>query len=116
MKNKQSKLILHIIYLSVIVAYILVLRVLRIGCPSRFFFKISCPGCGGTRAILSLLRLDIKAYLYYHPLAVPLCVAIWLMLHIRLFKRTKMVTAIAFTILVANIIYFVWRLMNSLIP
>ena len=38
------------------------------GCPFRFFFGISCPGCGMTRALLAALRLDFAAAFSYHPL------------------------------------------------
>ena len=37
------------------------------GCPFRFFFGISCPGCGMTRALLAALRLDFAAAFSYHP-------------------------------------------------
>ena len=35
------------------------------GCPFRFFFGISCPGCGMTRALLAALRLDFAAAFSY---------------------------------------------------
>ena len=35
---------------------------------------VYCPGCGGTRAVLALLRGRLLAALYYHP-AVPLLAA-----------------------------------------
>lgn len=37
--------------------------------------EIYCPGCGGTRALLSLLRLDfLKSFLYYPPLILTVAV------------------------------------------
>lgn len=47
-----------------------ILSLLHIGCPIRFTTGISCPGCGMTRAILSLLSLDFQLAFYYHPLFV----------------------------------------------
>lgn len=38
------------------------------GCPTRRFLGVSCPGCGMTRACLSLLQLDFQAAFAYHPL------------------------------------------------
>lgn len=38
------------------------------GCPFRFFFGISCPGCGMSRALLAALRLDFAAAFSFHPL------------------------------------------------
>lgn len=32
------------------------------------YFNIICPGCGMTRAVRSLLRLDIKEAFMYHPM------------------------------------------------
>lgn len=37
-------------------------------CPIRLLFGISCPGCGMTRAWLSLFQLNISKAFYYHPL------------------------------------------------
>lgn len=39
-----------------------------IGCPIRWLTGISCPGCGITRAMLALLRLDFSAAFACHPL------------------------------------------------
>ena len=38
------------------------------GCPFRFFFGVPCPGCGMTRAFLSLIKLDFSSAFNYHPL------------------------------------------------
>ena len=50
----------------VVFAYYLLTRFT--GCPFRFFFGISCPGCGMTRALLAALHLDFAAALSFHPL------------------------------------------------
>lgn len=39
-----------------------------ITCPILFITGISCAGCGMTRAWLSLLKFDLSAAFYYHPL------------------------------------------------
>ena len=46
-----------------------VLQLVGITCPIKYITGISCPGCGMTRAWLSLLlRRDLKAAFLYHPL------------------------------------------------
>ena len=46
-----------------------VLQLVGITCPIEFITGISCPGCGMTRAWLSLLlRGDLEAAFHYHPL------------------------------------------------
>lgn len=49
-------------------------------CPFQFLFHIDCPGCGITRAYISLFRLDLRAAFSYHPLfwTVPLCLILYL--------------------------------------
>lgn len=37
-------------------------------CPTAFFFGIPCPGCGLTRATLSLLHGDLAGAMRLHPL------------------------------------------------
>lgn len=56
----KISLIIFVIYLF--------LNFLHIGCPIKFTTGISCPGCGMTRSVLSVLRFDFKTALYYHPL------------------------------------------------
>ena len=117
--DKKRIFALHILYFTIICAYILILTIFKIGCPSQFLFKIPCAGCGGTRAIISLLHFDIVSYIYYQPFAVPMCISIWLVLHIRIFRgKGKRIAAysIAFSILALNEIFFIWRWINGLIP
>ncbi len=66
--------------LAVIVLYG-VMFLFGITCPIKFLTGISCPGCGMTRAIISLLKLDFYKAFYYHPLfwAPPLLLLVFYM-------------------------------------
>ena len=37
-------------------------------CPFKLFLHVVCPGCGMTRAIISVLKLDFRQAYAYHPL------------------------------------------------
>ena len=43
-------------------------------CIFKFATGLPCPGCGFTRAIVSIVRGDLAASLRWHPLAIPGCV------------------------------------------
>ena len=64
-----------ITYLLVVIAVILYFSILHAHfnipeCPIFKYLKIYCPACGGTRAIISLLKLDILKSIYYNPIVV----------------------------------------------
>ncbi len=44
------------------------IELLEITCPIKYVTGISCAGCGMSRAVLSLLRGDLRSAFYYHPL------------------------------------------------
>ena len=44
---------------------------LSIPCPFKWFIGLDCPGCGNTRAALSLLKLDFAAAFSYNLLWLP---------------------------------------------
>ena len=44
------------------------------GCLIRNRFHIYCPGCGGTRAVEALLRLQLEQSLYYNPVVILLII------------------------------------------
>ena len=98
--------------LAIICFFILIISVLDIGCPFLFLFKIPCPTCGVTRAILAFLRGDLKSYLRFQPMAIPLLFAVWLALHQRLFSQKRMVWSIVFSIVVFNLILYLVRILK----
>ena len=67
------------------------LQLAGITCPIKFITGISCPGCGMTRAWLSLLlRGDLEAAFHYHPLFWILIPAVPLFLYRHRFsERTR---------------------------
>jgi hypothetical protein len=44
-------------------------------CPTARLFHVACPGCGMTRALVSLARGDVAASIAMHPLALPTALA-----------------------------------------
>ena len=65
--------------------YAVFMSVTHIGCPIKFLFGISCPGCGMTRALYSVVILDFAAAFEFHPLwpLVPIFILLYLLLYIK---------------------------------
>jgi hypothetical protein len=59
---------LALVLLASLAAVVLVFAGL-LPCPMAFALHLPCPGCGMTRATLSLLRGDLAGMLRFHPLA-----------------------------------------------
>ncbi len=98
------------ILLAALCLYILITKLLGIGCPILYFFKVPCPTCGVTRAMLSLLVLDFKGYCNYNFMALPLCAAVLLLLNIDVIKYKKLAYAVSFGIIIINFIVYAFNL------
>lgn len=61
-KKHKKTILLYVTILFFIAVFYFVYN-----CPFKYFFGICCPGCGMTRATLSLLKLDFQQAFYYHP-------------------------------------------------
>ena len=73
--------------LLVIAVFYIIIEMLGVTCPIKFITGISCAGCGMSRAWLSLLRGDVSAAFFYHPLFwLPVPAAVILLLWRRLPK------------------------------
>lgn len=94
---------------AIVLLYVFLL-LLGISCPIKFITGISCAGCGMTRAWLHVLRFDLNAAFYFHPLfwAVPVVVVLFF-LRKRFPRFFRVIAAVAAVMFI--VVYFV-RLSN----
>ena len=45
-------------------------------CPFYYLFKIPCPGCGLTRGLINIMKLDFITAMQYNILSIPLVILI----------------------------------------
>lgn len=58
---------LHKLLITVaVLVYALVIALTPLSCPFWMVTGLPCPGCGMSRALLALVRLDIKTAFSYH--------------------------------------------------
>ena len=108
---------LHLLFMILVAGTILAYRWLDISCLLRSLTGIPCPTCGGTRAMLSLLRLDFSSYWYYHPLALPLSAAFLLVFHVgKLSRWKKQIYIYTAVVIILTLILYIYRLAGNLIP
>ncbi|MEE0970091.1 MAG: DUF2752 domain-containing protein [Clostridia bacterium] len=99
----------HIICFTVICLFFGITALFDIGCPVLYITGIPCPACGVTRAMLSLVRFDIASYLFYNPMALPLCIAAALMLHLRVVKRNMPIVIYSVAVAVINFVIYIFK-------
>ena len=63
-KELKNSLLLTVIYAAIL----LIFWYFKIPCLFKYFFGISCPGCGMSRAMLSAIRLDFTSAFSHHPM------------------------------------------------
>jgi hypothetical protein len=66
--NSRKELLYRFLLLLIIVALTVLLYLLGVGCPIKYYTGISCPCCGMTRAVWAALHLDFSTACHYHPL------------------------------------------------
>lgn len=68
-----------------------------------------------TRAIISVFKGDFYGYVKKNAMAIPVLVAVLLLVHVKKFKRKKTVLIIGSFILVVNLVYYAVRLYLNII-
>lgn len=67
----RNLLLMHVVLLFVALLYMTIMVKLRVFCPIRHFTGVPCPGCGMSRAMGCLLRLDFAGSLRCNPSLIP---------------------------------------------
>lgn len=103
---KISNLKEKIFNCALIAALVAVMYLFDIPCLFLWLFKIPCPGCGITRAYISLLHLDMAKAFSYNPMfwSVPLLFILYLF-DGKLFKK-KALNAALLTVITAGFLVF----------
>ena len=114
--NKKNIAIMTIIAILLSISFIVFLDYIHYECPFRKLLHIYCPGCGATRMMKSLLKLDIYQAFRYNPLififliiVLPIYIIINIFYYLK-YKRLKKITKKEIIILFIIIItYFIVR-------
>lgn len=72
MKNRLIKI--SILFFETVLLYVILN--INVGCFFRNIFGIRCPGCGLTRAFLSIFNLDFMSAFKYNIISIPLFIFI----------------------------------------
>ncbi len=86
---------------------------LKLGCPIRFFTGISCPGCGMSRALVALFRLDFPLAFEMHPLVFLLPVAVFVYFTRKLIPKKFLKLLYAFALILLITVYVARMTQNS---
>lgn len=101
----------HLIIFAVIGVYYVACIAFDITCPIKYITHMPCPTCGMTRAMLSLLRLDIKAYMEYNPMAFFMVSAVLLFIHRGVLKKKKWIDWYMIIVLSINTVVYIANLL-----
>lgn len=113
-ETKKGKGISLIIWLILFALYcVLTTEFLGSACPVYLIFGIPCPGCGMTRAWISLFSGDIAKAFYFHPafLAAAIIAACVILCGIKpKLKKSKVITGIYLVLCVVFLAAYIYRM------
>ena len=113
--SKKSGMRDAVLAIAGLALYCILAYFFKIPCPISFFTGISCPGCGMTRALFSLLQLDFGAALYYHPL-IYLCIImipVFAIVHIKKKHSAKKILLIACAVIFIAVYLYRFLILKS---
>lgn len=124
--NINKKNILLIIgFIVLLIGYIKILMLLNYKCIIHEMFGIYCPGCGGTRMIISFIHLDFYQAFRWNPLLFILLIIgiIYLIIDIIVYFRKKVILVpnlkVCIGLVIILVIYMIIRnidIFSYLIP
>lgn len=108
-KNLKGKLIFTIFYLIII----LLAFKLNISCIYKRFLNIPCPGCGMTRAFLSLIKLDLYAAFQYNSMIFLMPILyLYFLFDGSLLKNKRINMIIFIVIMLGLLINWLWKILK----
>ena len=118
--RRKKWLLIHISAFVGIAIYMTLAITLDWGCPIRRITGVPCPGCGVTRATLSLLQLDFAKALRLNPAVFFVYPYLFFLIHIqtKIFAGWKKWVKALILALGAGLFLVIWlvRLLNGWIP
>jgi len=108
----QSKGGIWICFLKILPFLLVVFYVgLDLECPVKRILGWDCPTCGTTRAVLALVKGNLRGYFQHQPFAVPLCMTAAAVFWKPEALRIKYMPLAVLTAGV-NAVWYVWRLLS----
>ena len=103
----------HKEYFMIFMALIVIGAIyILIHCPIKYITGIACPGCGMTRAYISLLKLDVAKSFYYHPLW-PIPIMYLFVYYFFRNKNRKVYNFFVCIVIMLFILVYFYRLFNN---
>ena len=108
-KITKKNVILIVLSVVLLVIYFLFLNLIKYRCMFHEFLDIWCPGCGGTRMIISFVKLDFYQAFRWNPLLFILliCGIIYLIIGIIMFIRKRVILVPTMKLIVFIIILLI---------
>ncbi len=109
-KRLKQKILLTLCYLLVVAVFYF----LKIPCIYRALFNIHCPGCGITRALISVLKLDFASAFAHNSMfwSVPV-IYLYFLFDGKLFKNKTLNRAVIILIGVGFLVNWVFSLLTK---
>ncbi len=102
--------------LAIVVCLLLLRFVLYSTCPVTLLTGFPCPGCGMTRALFRLLRLDFAGAFEIHPFIYPILILAFLFLLDRYVLKADLKAFLYWAMIVTAIgmlLFYLWRMMTQ---
>lgn len=106
--RRHQDLIITVVLLTV---YVCLGLFLPVKCPVLWLTGVSCPGCGITRALVAVCKLDFAAAWYYNPVIFYLIPAAPVMVNAYLHDAKKLVNFLLYVTAGLLIAVYLYRLL-----
>lgn len=105
---------IKLLMLGIFAVAIAAMYLLQFGCFYLTTVGVVCPGCGMTRAVLTLLKGDVAGALKYHAMVWSLPLILMIILYDgRVFRRRWMNIALIALISAGFLANWIWKLITS---